>query len=206
MHLTQSEDGGKICALVWISSHIAHRACHPVQKMRLAVSRLGRIMSDQSIKRYSDSWIGFDELQIGDVFESAARTITQAEVTLFAGVSGDFNPIHMDHVHSVDGPFRQPIAHGLLVLSIASGLGIQAPKTNTVAFLSIENWEFVKPVFFGDTIHVRNTVMALEPRSRGRRGIVTWKKTVVNQKGQIVQQGTTKTMVKSKNIEGGSDD
>ena len=55
-------------------------------------------MSDQNIKRYADSWIGFDELQIGDVFESAARTVTQAEVTLFAGVSGDFNPIHMDHV------------------------------------------------------------------------------------------------------------
>lgn len=163
-------------------------------------------MSEDRVKRFVDSWVGFDELQVGDSFESAARTVTQAEVTLFAGVSGDFNPIHTDHVHSADGPFRQPIAHGLLVLSIASGLGIQAPKTNTVAFLSIENWEFLKPVFFGDTIHVRNTVAALEPRSRGRRGIVTWTKSVINQKGQIVQQGTTKIMIKSKNVEGSNDD
>lgn len=163
-------------------------------------------MSEQTIKKFSDSWIGFDELQLGDTFESAARTVTQAEVSLFAGVSGDFNPIHTDHIHAAEGPFRQPIAHGLLVLSIASGLGIQAPKTNTVAFLSIENWEFLKPVFFGDTIRVRNTVTALEPRSRGRRGIVTWTKIVLNQKDQIVQKGTTKIMIKSRNVEGGSDD
>jgi acyl dehydratase len=151
-------------------------------------------------------WLGFDELAIGDSFESASRTITQADVTLFAGISGDFNPIHMDHEHAAAGPFRQPIAHGLLVLSVASGLGIQAPKTNTVAFLSIEEWEFLKPVYFGDTIHVRNTVMALDPRSRGRRGVVTWTKCVINQKGQVVQQGTTKTMIASKHVQTGGED
>lgn len=156
--------------------------------------------------KLSDQWVGFDELQVGDTFESAGRTITQAEVSLFAGVSGDFNQIHMNHEVSAEGPFRQPIAHGLLVLSIASGLGIYAPKTNTVAFLSIERWEFLKPVFFGDTIYVQNTVMELEPRSRGRRGVVTWTKKVLNHKGQVVQQGITKTIIKSKNVEGSGDD
>ncbi|MFM7318158.1 MAG: MaoC/PaaZ C-terminal domain-containing protein [Isosphaeraceae bacterium] len=162
--------------------------------------------ADKPVLRNSEFWIGFDELAIGDAFESAGRTVTQAEVSMFAGVSGDFNQIHMNHDKAADGPFRQPIAHGLLVLSIASGLGIYSPKTQTVAFLSIENWEFLKPVFFGDTIYVRNTVIGLEPRSRGRRGIVTWTKQVLNHKGQVVQQGTTKIMIKSKHVEGASDD
>lgn len=162
-------------------------------------------MTDE-IHRLTEQWIGFDELQVGDTFQSAGRTVTQAEVSMFAGVSGDFNQIHINHHTAADGPFRQPIAHGLLVLSIASGLGIQAPKTNTVAFLSIERWEFLKPVFFGDTIYVQNTVLELEPRSRGRRGIVTWTKKVLNQKGQIVQQGITKIMIKAKHVEGAGDD
>lgn len=162
--------------------------------------------SEKPVLRNSEFWIGFDELAVGDTFESGGRTVTQAEVSMFAGVSGDFNQIHMNHQLASEGPFRQPIAHGLLVLSIASGLGIYSPKTQTVAFLSIENWEFLKPVFFGDTIFVRNTVQALEPRSRGRRGIVTWTKQVLNQKGQVVQQGTTKIMIKSKNVAGGSED
>lgn len=161
---------------------------------------------EKPVIRNTEFWIGFDELQLGDTFESAGRTVTQAEVSMFAGVSGDFNQIHMNHQAAADGPFRQPIAHGLLVLSIASGLGIYTPKTQTVAFLSIENWEFLKPVFFGDTIFVRNTVTGLEPRSRGRRGIVTWTKQVLNQKGQVVQQGTTKIMIKSKNVAGSTED
>lgn len=163
-------------------------------------------MSELKPGKQTENWLGFDELEVGDSFVSAARTITQAEVTLFAGISGDFNPIHMDHVHAAEGPFRQPIAHGLLVLSVASGLGIQAPKTNTLAFLGIENWEFVKPVLFGDTIHVRNTVTGLEVRSRGRRGIVTWTKEVLNQKGQVVQKGTTRTMIASKHAGSDQDD
>ena len=163
-------------------------------------------MSDEKKRNGSENWIGFDELEVGDSFESSARTITQAEVTLFAGISGDFNPIHMNHVHAGEGPFRQPIAHGLLVLSVASGLGIQAPKTNTLAFLSIENWEFLKPVYFGDTIHVRNTVTGLEARSRGRRGVVTWTKEVLNHKGQVVQKGTTRTMIASRSAGSGSGD
>ncbi len=163
-------------------------------------------MSDEKPRKQPENWLGFDELEVGDSFVSGARTITQAEVSLFAGISGDFNPIHMDHVHAGEGPFRQPIAHGLLVLSVASGLGIQAPKTNTLAFLGIENWEFVKPVFFGDTIHVRNTVTGLEARSRGRRGIVTWTKEVLNHRGQVVQKGTTKTIIASKHVSGGGSD
>jgi acyl dehydratase len=161
-------------------------------------------MSEENPRKQIRNWTGFDELTVGDSFESGSRTVTQAEVTLFAGISGDFNPIHMDHVHASEGPFRQPIAHGLLVLSVASGLGIQAPKTDTLAFLGIDHWEFLKPVYFGDTIHVRNTVTALEPRSRGRRGVVTWTKEVLNQKGQVVQKGTTRTMISAKYV--GADD
>jgi len=137
----------------------------------------------------------FQDLQVGDEWESPARTMTQAEISLFAGVSGDFNPLHVDHEHARNGPFGRPVAHGLLGLAIASGLGSQAPNVQTLAFLAIEHWTFQAPIIPGDTIRVITRVAALEPRSRGRRGVVTWHRRVLNQRDQVVQEGRTKTLV-----------
>ncbi len=140
--------------------------------------------------------LGFDELAEGDEWESPRRTITEADVVNFAGLSGDFNPIHVDHESARAGPFGKPVAHGLLGLAVASGLGSQSPRVQTLAFLGIRDWEFVEPILFGDTVHVVTRVEAIEPRARGRRGVVTWHRTLVNQHGKIVQQGRTQTLVK----------
>lgn len=138
----------------------------------------------------------FGDLKVGDEWTSSGRTIGRAEVALFAGLSGDFNPIHVDHDFAARGPFGQPIAHGLLGLAIASGLASQEPRVATLALVKVIEWEFVEPIFFEDTIHVVTRVEALEPRSRGRRGLVTWRRTVVNQRGKVVQQGLTQTLVR----------
>ena len=140
----------------------------------------------------------FQDLAVDDTWESPSRTVTQAEISLFAGLSGDFNPLHVDHEAAREGPFGQPVAHGLLGLSIASGLGTNAPRVDTMAFLEIRSWSFRNPIVVGDTIRVVTRVEALEPRSRGRRGVVTWHRQVVNQRGEVVQEGRTLTLVRGR--------
>lgn len=140
----------------------------------------------------------FDDLAVGDEWESPRRTITEADVVAFAGISGDFNPLHVDHEAAKNGPFGRPVAHGLLGLAVASGLGSSAPRVETLAFLGILDWSFREPVAFGDTVGVVTRVEALEPRARGRRGVVTWHRQLVNQHGKVVQEGRTQTLVKGR--------
>lgn len=147
---------------------------------------------------FTQSHLYFGDLKIGAQWISPGRTITQADIVNFAGVSGDFNPIHIDHQFASTTPFRKPVAHGLLVLSIASGLGLNHPPTRTLAFMAIKEWHFLEPVFIGDTIRVRCTVLNLEERARGRRGQITWKREIINQEEKVVQWGTTQILVEGK--------
>ncbi len=149
-----------------------------------------------SVTRHSWSTWSFDDLVVGDEWESPRRTVTQADVVLFAGISGDFNPLHVDHHAAGRGPFGQPVAHGLLGLAIASGLMSQSPRLDTIAFLAILEWKFHQPIVFGDTIHGVSRVEALEPTGKGRRGIVTWYRRLFNQDDRLVQEGRTQTLVR----------
>ena len=142
--------------------------------------------------------LGFDGLAEGDEWESPRRTITEADVVNFAGLSADFNPIHVDHEAAKAGPFGKPVAHGLLGLAVASGLGSAAPRVDTLAFLAILEWHFREPIFFGDTLHLISRVERLEPKARGRRGIVTWHRLLVNQHGKTVQEGRSQTLVRAR--------
>jgi acyl dehydratase len=137
----------------------------------------------------------FDDVEVGQEWESLRRTVTQADIVNFAGVSGDFNPIHIDHEFARSTIFQQPIAHGLLVLSLASGLGLYSPPMRTLAFLSIREWHFREPVFIGDTIRVKTKVLEKQEKGRGKRGIVTWQRRIFNQSEKTVQEGVTLTLV-----------
>jgi acyl dehydratase len=143
----------------------------------------------------------FDELTVGDEWESPRRTVTETDVVLFAGLSGDFNPLHVDHSSSTAGPFGRPVAHGLLGMAIATGLISQAPRMDTIAFLGILEWKFVRPIGFGDTICAVSKVESLAPHTSGRRGVVTWLRQVFNQDGVLVQEGRAQTLVKSRSRE-----
>lgn len=147
---------------------------------------------------HRDSPLGFDDLQVGDEWISPARTVTEADVVAFAGVSGDYNAIHVDHESARAGPFREPVAHGLLGLAIVSGLTAYSPRMATLAFLAIDRWDFLKPIAFGDTVHVVTRVEAITPKARGRRAEVVWRRQLVNQRGEAVQEGTTRTLVRSR--------
>jgi acyl dehydratase len=142
----------------------------------------------------------FDDLEVGQEWESLGRTVTEADIVNFAGLSGDFNPIHIDHHFAAATPFRRPIAHGLLVFSIASGLGLHCPPMRTLAFLGIREWEFKEPVFIGDTVRGRAKVIQKEARGRGRRGVVTWQRQIVNQDNKLVQQGVIVTLVEGRGV------
>jgi 3-hydroxybutyryl-CoA dehydratase len=137
----------------------------------------------------------FDDVTVGQQWESLGRTVTEADIVNFAGLSGDFNPIHLDHEFAKTTLFRQPIAHGLLVFSIASGLAVNSPPMRTLAFLNIRDWQFKAPVFIGDTIRVRTRILEKELRARGRRGVITWERQLVNEGGKVVQEGVILTLV-----------
>ncbi len=140
----------------------------------------------------------FDDVAVGQHWESLGRTITETDVVQFAGLSGDFNPIHVDHEFARSTLFRRPIAHGLLVFSVGSGLAVACPPMRTFAFLQIREWHFRDPVFFGDTIRVHGEVVQKQPRAHGRRGEIAWRRRILNQENKLVQEGVVVTLVEGR--------
>lgn len=128
----------------------------------------------------------YEDLEIGMMFETPGRTITEADIVNFAGVSGDFYSIHTDEEFSKRTIFGGRVAHGLLTLSVVTGLwfrtGIFEPTL--IAFYGIENLRFLKPVKPGDTIKARLTVV--DKREKEIGGVVTFKNEVFNQRGELV--------------------
>ncbi len=141
----------------------------------------------------------FEDLQAGDRWLSQGRTVTETDVVNFAGMTGDYNPLHVDHEFARETPFRRPIAHGLLGLSFVAGLSSYSPYVKTLAFLKIDRWEFLKPIFIGDTVHVETEVVSTCPKGR-RAGHVYWSRRLVNQGGETLQAGGFETLVSLANI------
>jgi 3-hydroxybutyryl-CoA dehydratase len=103
----------------------------------------------------------FEDLKVGTVLESRGRTITETDVVGFAGLSGDFHPLHTDREHAARARFGERIAHGMLTLAVATGLIELSPEA-VQAFAGMDRVRFLRPVLFGDTIHVRSEVESLE--------------------------------------------
>ena len=141
----------------------------------------------------------FEEFQVGQSIKSVGRTITEADVVAFAALSGDWNALHTDAHHAAQQPFGQRVAHGLLVMAIASGLAMRLGflEGTALAFREIGSWKFSLPVFFGDTIHVRAIVTETKPMARLGGGLVTLKIDVLNQDNKAVQRGTWGVLVQS---------
>lgn len=139
----------------------------------------------------------YDDLSVGDRWVSESRQVTEADVIQFADLTGDYDPLHVDEEFARQTPFRQPIAHGLLGLSLVAGIGSECPNVETVAFLGIQEWAFRKPIFFDDNLHVVTEVRRLEPNGR-RRGHVTWHRQLINQDRIVVQEGVLLSLVARK--------
>jgi len=132
----------------------------------------------------------FEEFAIGQEFTSPTRTITEADVVQFAGLSGDYNQLHTDAEFAKASPYGKRIAHGLLGLSIASGL---ASRTGFIegtvqAFVGL-TWKFKAPIFLGDSVHLRMRVAKTRPLPSMGGGMVVFAVTILNQHDKKVQQG-----------------
>ncbi len=133
----------------------------------------------------------FDEFEPGQRIVTGGRTVTESDIVSFAGLSGDFTAIHTDAEFCKTTPIGQRIAHGLLVISIASGLAAQTGvlEGTVLVFREISNWKFIKPVFIGDTIQVEMNVLETKEFRRIGGGNVTIELDVKNQNDETVMKG-----------------
>lgn len=137
----------------------------------------------------------FEDIEVGEESESPGRTVTEADIVIFAGLSGDYNILHTDAEFMKSSSFGERIAHGLLGLAIQSGLFTRSGVPYATLGVGSLRWKFKGPIKIGDTIRVRTRVTAKEDAPRGNRGLVTVERQVLNQRDEIVQEGETDLVV-----------
>ncbi len=133
----------------------------------------------------------FSQFPVGERYTSVGRTITEADVVMFAGISGDYNPLHTDATFAAQTPFKQRIAHGMLIASISTGLGqtLGIFEGTTMALLG-QTFDYKGPVFFGDTIRLVLTVQDKVPSQKGGKGTVVFRSEILKQDDAVVISGT----------------
>jgi acyl dehydratase len=140
----------------------------------------------------------FKDVKVGMRFESPARTITEADLVQFAGVSGDYNQLHTDEEFARETQFGRRIAHGVLGLAIVTGLRQRKGEFlgTLMAFLEIRAWRFRAPLFPGDTIHAVTEITELRETSKPDRGVMVQRIEVLNQDSAVVQDGEFVTLLR----------
>jgi len=141
----------------------------------------------------------FEDFELGDEMTTQGRTITEADVVAFAALSGDWNPLHTDAEYAKTTMFGQRVAHGLLALSIASGLAVRLGfmEETVLAFREL-TWKFSRPVVIGDTVRVRATVHQRKAMPRLEGGAVVFDIAVLNQRDEVVEHGQWTVLFKSR--------
>jgi 3-hydroxybutyryl-CoA dehydratase len=148
---------------------------------------------------YKPRGMYFEEFQIGTEIVTQGRTITEADIVNFAGISGDYNTIHTDAEYAKTGMFGERISHGLLGLSVASGLGMQLGFIDgtVIAFMGLE-WKFKKPIKIGDTIRMVASVKQTKAMKALNGGFIILQARVLNQRDESTQEGEWTLLIKSK--------
>ena len=173
--------------------YIGHFSRHCV-----CVSEVGQITSSkQTFTHATMTPIYYEDLEPGRVFVSPGRTITEADLTQFAMVSGDWHPIHTNTEYARQTPFGQRIVHGPFGIAIALGLfgRLGGFEDTAIALLDLSAWKFVLPMFIGDTIHLEMRIAGRRLASDGRRGIVDRHMKLIRQDGAVVQDGHAGLMI-----------
>lgn len=141
----------------------------------------------------------YEDLSVGLAFRSPGRTITDADLVGFSGLTGDFSELHTSDVYAGASQFGRRVAHGMLGLAYTHGLMWARTgelRETAIAFLGIDDWRFVGPIFVGDTIFVNYRIAELrDSRSRPQQAIATFDVELVNQDGTVVQRGRKALLV-----------
>jgi acyl dehydratase len=137
----------------------------------------------------------FEEIAVGEEYESPGRTVTETDIVIFAGLSGDYNVLHTDAELMKSSIFGERIAHGLLGLSIQAGLFTRATPAYATLALAGLRWKFKGPIKIGDTIRLRARVTGKQEAAKPDRGLVTLERRVLNQRDEVVQEGETDLVV-----------
>jgi len=139
----------------------------------------------------------FDQFNLGDTFASQARTVTEADVVTFAGLSGDYNPLHTDEEFAKTTPFGTRIAHGMLSAAMATGMANWTGVfEGTTLALMEQVIQYKGAVKFGDTIHLELKVAEKKETSKPDRGVVVFETHVCNQEGKAVIEGKWTLMMR----------
>ncbi len=140
----------------------------------------------------------FSEFEVDQSFTSQGRTVTEACVMSFAGISGDFNPLHVDAAFAEKTPFGQRVAHGMLGASISTGLAqtLGIFEGTTLALLE-QSFQYKGPILFGDTIRLTLTVTHTKPSSKGGKGVVTFRSDILNQRDDVVTTGSWAVLLRN---------
>lgn len=137
----------------------------------------------------------YEEIEVGEEYESPGRTVTESDIVIFAGLSGDYNVLHTDAEFMKASIFGERIAHGLLGLAIQSGLFTRATQAYATLGVIELSWKFRNPVKIGDTIRLRARVTAKKDDTGPDHGVVTLERQVLNQRDEVVQEGETDLLV-----------
>ncbi|NOY10486.1 MAG: dehydratase [Archaeoglobi archaeon] len=138
----------------------------------------------------------FEDYEVGREIKSSSRTVTEADIVNFAGITGDWNPIHTDEEFAKKSVFGRRVAHGTLTFAIMTGLFARLGiiERTIVAFYGVDRLRFVKPVFIGDTLTA--VARIVDKEDRGNAGMIVMEASVVNQRGEVVLTGTVRFLVK----------
>ena len=140
----------------------------------------------------------YEDIAAGEEYESPGRTVTETDIVLFAGLSGDYNVLHTDAELMKTSIFGERIAHGLLGLAIQSGLFSRVTTAYATLGLAGVRWKFKGPIKIGDTVWLRARVSAKHDDGKPDRGQITVQRTVVNQRDEVVQEGETDLLVEKR--------
>jgi acyl dehydratase len=129
----------------------------------------------------------YEEFELGAIYDTQARTITEADVVTFAGLSGDYNPLHTDAETAKNTPFGERIAHGMLTVAISTGMAnMTGLMAGTTIALMEQNIQYKRAVKFGDTVRLQMEVIEKRETSKPDRGIVKLAARVLNQRDELV--------------------
>jgi len=140
----------------------------------------------------------FHELAIGSEFTGSGRTLTEADLSIACMVSGDWHPIHSDETYAKEKGLRGRLFHGAFGLFVATGMATKLPhfSDEIVGATGVREWSYKAPLFVGDTIRVKSTILGKRITSDGKRAVIERTLSLLNQDDKVIQEGIVGTMVR----------